>query len=346
MSRARATLDYPWNDGPATGTTREVAPGLRWIRMPVPFPPEHINVWMIEDGPGWAIVDCGLGLDETRAAWEQVFATEIDGKPITRVLVTHFHPDHLGCGRWLQERWGVEAWMTEGEWTTARGVIAPASDIDLDMKLDLYRRNGVPTAELDTYRTSPNAFYRKMVPAIPPRFVRLTEGQHLRIGAHDWTVIIGRGHAPEHACLWCPELRALIGGDILLPRISPNVSVWPTEPLSDPLKQYLGSLSNFADVPADTLVLPAHGQPYRGIHLRIAELIHHHEDRLDAIAVALREAPRTALGCFPLLFRREIGAGNMGLALGESLAHLHRLEVAGRVERETDTDGVHRFRAR
>lgn len=344
MSRARNALDYLCDDGPADGTTREVAPGLRWVRMAVPFPPDHINVWLVEDGPGWAIVDCGLGLDETRAAWERIFATELDGRPVTRVLVTHFHPDHIGLARWLQERWGVEVWMTEAEWMTARGVHAPTGGIDIDVKLELYRRNGV--GELDGYRTPPNTFYRRMVPAIPPRFVRLAGGQHLRIGAHDWTVIIGRGHAPEHACLWCPELRALICGDILLPRISPNVSVWPTEPMGDPLAAYLGSLAGFDEVPADTLVLPAHGQPYRGIHSRVAELRHHHEERLDKIAEALRGAPRTAVECFPLLFRRQIGSNNMGLALGESLAHLHRLEASGRVARETDTEGLHRFRAR
>lgn len=346
MSRTRAALDFLCDDGPAVGTTREIAPGLRWVRMAVPFPPEHINLWLVEDGAGWAIVDCGLGLEETRAAWERIFAHEIDGRPVTRILVTHFHPDHLGCGRWLQERWGVEVWMTEGEWMTARGVHAPTGEVELDTKLDLYRRNGVPVATLDAYRTPPNAFYRSMVPAIPPRFVRLAGGQHLRIGAHDWTVVIGRGHAPEHACLWCPELRVLIGGDILLPRISPNVSVWPTEPRADPLAAYLGSLAGFDAVPPDTLVLPAHGQPYRGLALRLEELRGHHAERLDKLAQALRDGPRHAVECFPLLFRREIGTGNMGLALGEALAHLHRLEAAGRVARETDAEGVHRFRAR
>ncbi len=345
MSRERAQLDYPYADGPAAGTTREIAPGLRWVRMPVPFPPEHINLWMIEDGEGWAIVDCGLGLDETRRAWEQIFAQEIDGRRVTRILVTHFHPDHLGLGRWLAERWGVEVWMTAGEWITARGVHAPSSDADLDAKLDLYRRNGVAPAQLDGFRTPPNEFYRKMVPAIPPRFVRLHGGQHLRIGAHDWTIVIGRGHAPEHACLWCPELELLICGDILLPRISPNVSVWATEPRGDPLADFLSSLDGFAAVPPGTLILPAHGQPYRGIHARIAELRRHHEEHLTKLAAVLRGEPRNAVGCFPLLFRREIGAHNMGLALGESLAHLHRLEAMGSVQRELDADGVYRFRS-
>jgi glyoxylase-like metal-dependent hydrolase (beta-lactamase superfamily II) len=159
-------------------------------------------------------------------------------------------------------------------------------------------------------------------------------------------VVIGRGQAPEHACRWSPDLGVLIAGDILLPRISPNVSVWATEPHGDPLADFLSSLDGFAPLAEDTLVLPAHGLPYRGVHARIAALRQHHAAHLDTIAAALRAEPRHAVGCFPLLFRREIGAANMGLALGEAVAHLHRLEAQGRAGRETGADGVHRFRAR
>ncbi len=343
MSAAHAQLAYPHLDGPAPGTTRLIAPGLRWLRMPVPFPPEHINLWLIEDGEGWAIVDCGLGLDETRLAWERIFACELDGRPITRILVTHFHPDHLGQGTWLAARWGAEVWMTEGEWMTARGVHAPTGDTDLDIKIAHYRRNGVAEDRLAGFRTPPNAFYRSMVPAVPGSFVRIRGGERLRIGDHDWEVIIGRGHAPEHACLFAREAGVLICGDILLPRISPNVSVWPTEPHGDPLAEYLDALHGFDGLPADTLVLPAHGQPYRGVHVRLAELRAHHAERLDRLADALATRPRSAVECFPLLYRREIGANNMGLALGEALAHLHRLRAQGRVHRFTDGDGVLRF---
>jgi glyoxylase-like metal-dependent hydrolase (beta-lactamase superfamily II) len=346
VSAARAQLDYPHPDGPAPGTTRAIAPEVRWVRMAVPFPPEHINLWLVEDGDGWAIVDCGLGLDETRAAWEQVFAHELDGRPVTRVIVTHFHPDHLGCGTWLAERWGVDVWMTEGEWMTARGVHAVASETDLDIKIGHYRRNGVPADQLETYRTPPNAFYRKMVPGVPGRFVRIRGGDPLRIGARDWQVIIGRGHAPEHACLWSRDLGVLICGDILLPRISPNVSVWPTEPFGNPLADYLDALAGFDGLPADTLVLPAHGQPYRGVHARIAELRGHHAQRLDKLADALAERPRSAVECFPLLYRREIGRENMGLALGEALAHLHLLLAQNRVRRVAGPDGILRFERR
>ena len=342
---ARAALDYPFPDPPPVGTTRALAPGVRWIRMPVPFPPEHINLWLLDDGVGWAIVDAGLGLDETRHAWEAIFAAELGGRRVTRIIVTHFHPDHFGNAQWLASRWDVEVWMTAGEWITARGVHAPNVPADVESKLDFYRRNGVTPAELDSYRGPTNEFYRRTVPEIPPRFRRIHGGTALRVGAQEWLPIIGRGHAPEHACLWSRELHALICGDILLPRISPNVSVWPTEPLADPLADYLASLGGFAAVPAHTLVLPSHGLPYRGIHARIAELQRHHAERLDALTAALAERPRTAVECFPLLFRRPIGRHNMGLALGEALAHLHRLEAEGRARREPGEDGVFRFAA-
>jgi glyoxylase-like metal-dependent hydrolase (beta-lactamase superfamily II) len=342
---ARAALDYPFPDAPAPGRTRELAPGIRWIRMPVPFPPEHINLWLLDDGEGWAIVDAGLGLDETKAAWEAILAGELGGRRVTRVIVTHFHPDHIGLAAWLAERCGVEVWMTPIEWITARGVHAPNAPADIESKLDLYRRNGVPAAELEQYRGPTNEFYRRTVPAVPPRFRRIAGGSPLAVGAQSWLPIIGRGHAPEHACLWNAAQHVLICGDILLPRISPNVSVWPSEPLADPLADYLASLGGFAQVPAHTLVLPSHGLPYRGVHMRIAELHRHHAERLDQLAASLAERPLSAVECFPLLFRRAIGRHNIGLALGEALAHLHRLEAEGRARRVRGDDGVFRFAA-
>jgi glyoxylase-like metal-dependent hydrolase (beta-lactamase superfamily II) len=345
VARMRGRLDYPWNNGPAEGATREVARGLRWLRMTIPFPPEHINLWLIEDGHGWAIVDCGLALDTTRAAWERIFTGELGGRGITRVFVTHFHPDHIGLAHWLALRWNVEVWMSEMEWMTARGVHAESTSEDIAQRLDLYRRNGVSAELVAGANTPTNSFYRAHVPDVPRRYRRLRGGEAVTIGDRSWTPIVGRGHAPEHACLSNPADAVLICGDILLPRISPNVSVWPTEPLGDPLRDFLGSLDGFATLDESTLVLPAHGLPYRGVHERVAELRRHHQERLDAITDFTRAAPRHAVECFPLLFKRTIGANNIGLALGEALAHLHRLEAAGRVQRELGNDEIFRFRA-
>ncbi|MBI3452911.1 MAG: MBL fold metallo-hydrolase [Rhodospirillales bacterium] len=340
----QTTLSYPFETAPAPGATLEVASGVHWVRMPLPFPPDHINLWLLADGDGWIIVDSGLARDDTKAHWEQIFAATLGGKPVTRVVITHFHPDHMGLAAWLCQRWGVEAWMTAGEWYQARAVHALGAPADVAQKAEFYRANGVGGDLLGQYAT-PENFYRRGVPEIPPSFRRLRGGEAFSVGGRAWTPIIGRGHAPEHACLWCADLGVMIGGDILLPRISPNVSVWPAEPYANPLHDYLDSLSNFAHIPADALILPAHGLPYRGVHPRIAELRAHHAERLDRLANHLGK-PLCGVDCFPLLLRRPIGPHNMGLALGEALAHLHHLERTGRVAREKDAHGVWRFAAR
>jgi glyoxylase-like metal-dependent hydrolase (beta-lactamase superfamily II) len=338
---AAPRLTYPFDTPPAPGTTHEVAPGVHWLRMELPFPPDHINLWLLADGPNWTIVDAGYTRDEAKANWERIFATTLAGRPVTRVIVTHFHPDHIGLAAWLCERWGAELWMTAAEWYMARSVHANGSPADIATRVAFYRGNGVADDAMGPF-TQPNNLYRRGVPEVPPAFRRITGGVPIEIGGHAWLPVIGRGHAPEHACLWCPDTGVLIGGDILLPRISPNVSVWPNEPFANPLRDYLDCLGNFSPVSADTLILPAHGLPYRGVHARIADLRAHHASRLDALVAAMTP-PRAATECFGLLFKREIGPHNMGLAIGEALAHLHYLEWEGRVERRRDAAGVWRF---
>jgi glyoxylase-like metal-dependent hydrolase (beta-lactamase superfamily II) len=340
-TEAAPRLTYPFETPPAAGTTLEMVPGVHWLRMPLPFPPDHINLWLLADGAGWTIVDTGLSRAESKTHWESIFAKVLGGKPVTRVIVTHFHPDHLGLASWLCERWQAELWMTAAEWYMARSVHANGSAADVATRIAFYRGNGVSETGIGPF-AEPNNMYRRGVPEIPPAFRRIFGGVPIDIGGHAWLPVIGRGHAPEHACLWCPELGTLIGGDILLPRISPNVSVWPNEPFANPLRDYLDSLGSFSHIPADTLVVPAHGLPYRGIHARIADLRAHHAKHLDTLVEALAE-PKAATDCFSLLFRREIGPHNMGLAVGEALAHLHYLEWEGRARRQRDAQGVWRF---
>lgn len=341
MNDPAPRLSYPFDAAPAPGTTREIAPGVHWLRMALPFPPDHINLWLLADGESWVIVDTGFSRDEAMANWEQIFATTLAGRPVSRVIVTHFHPDHLGLAAWLCARWSAPLWMTAGEWYMARSAHANGSPADIATRVAFYRENGVADAADGPLAQAGN-FYRRGVPDIPPAFRRITGNVPIEIGGHAWLPVIGRGHAPEHACLWCPDRGVIIGGDILLPRISPNVSVWPNEPLANPLRDYLDCLGNFSHIPADTLVLPAHGLPYRGIHARIADLRAHHAGRLDALIGHMTQ-PRAATDCFGLLFKREIGPNNMHLAVGESLAHLHYLEWEGRAKRARDAEGVWRF---
>src|SRR4051812_9432207 len=116
MNSLEAQLAYPLSDTlPAIGEVHQLAPGLGWLRMPLPFALDHINLWLLEDGAhGWAAVDCGVATDATREAWEQVFAGAMEGKPLLRVLASHCHPDHIGLSDWLCRRFGAPFWMTTG----------------------------------------------------------------------------------------------------------------------------------------------------------------------------------------------------------------------------------------
>jgi len=334
-------LEYADLAAPAPGTAFAIGPGLEWVRMPLPFPPDHINLWLVDEGEaGFAIVDTGLAREDSKAHW----LAALGGRKVSRVVCTHFHPDHMGLAAWLCERFGVELWTTLGEYYTARAIHAQGAPADVANKVAFYRANGIGPDGIGQF-ANPENIYRRGVPDLPAHYRRIHARAPLRLGSDDWQPIIGRGHCPEHACLWSPSRGTLIGGDILLPRITPNIGVWPAEPMADPLADYLACLDGFAHLPAEALVLPAHGQPYRGVHARIAEIRAHHEERLDKLHAALAAAPQGLAGaeCFAILFRREIGPHNMGLAMGEALAHLHLLESRGRARRIRDAQDVWRF---
>ncbi len=335
-------LVHPWPDPPEGGTTTVVAPGIRWIRMPLPFALNHINLWLLDDERGITVVDTGVGLPPTRALWETLFAGELRDQPIVRVLVTHFHPDHIGNADWLARRFGVEMWSPQAEWLMAQLAWQGMGGNDSEKRLGHYRRNGVPDAQVEAFRERGN-HYQQLVPSVAHQFRAVREGDVLTIGGRRWHAFTVLGHAPEHACLFCPEDNVLISGDQVLPKITTNVSVWPDQPRGNPLKLYLDSLARFRPLPGETLVLPSHGLPFRGLHARLDYLRRHHDERLAATVDALAE-PRTASDLVPVLFRRRLDTHQLGFAIGETLAHLHYLEAEGRAARVHGEDGVHRFR--
>jgi len=334
--------EHPWAEPPAPGTTMTVAPGIRWLRMPLPFALNHINLWLLDDGDGVAIVDTGLGLPETRALWERIFAHELGGRPVTRVIATHFHPDHFGNTGWLTERWGVDLWCTQAEFLMAQYVCNARGDAGMDKRLEHYRRHGIAGESLERLRERGN-HYVGLVPSIPDAYRCIRDGNRVTIGGRGWDVIVVLGHAPEHAALWCAEAGVLISGDQVLPKITTNVSVWADRPYDDPLRLYLESLARFRPMPATTFVLPSHGLPFRGLHDRLDALRAHHDDRLAETLDALAE-PRTAAALIPILFRRQLDTHQLSFAIGEVLAHLNYLESAGSITHTLDPDGVERFR--
>jgi glyoxylase-like metal-dependent hydrolase (beta-lactamase superfamily II) len=333
--------EHPWAEPPAPGTALPVAPGIRWLRMPLPFALNHINLWLLDDGDGVAIVDTGLGLPDTRELWERIFAHELGGKRITRVIATHFHPDHFGNTGWLTERWGVELWCTQAEFMAAQ-VACAVRVTKGDRMLAHYRTHGIAAEALERLRERGN-HYPSLVPALPDSYRCLRDGDRVTIDGRRWEVLVVLGHAPEHAALWCPEMNVLISGDQVLPKITTNVSVWWDRPYDDPLRLYLDSLARFRAMPADALVLPSHGLPFRGLHARLDALRAHHDERLAETLGAVAE-PRAAAELIPILFRRQLDTHQLSFAIGEVLAHLNYLDVDGSITRTHDADGIDRFR--
>ncbi len=335
-------LSYPWDELPPAGTTSEVAPGVRWLQMPLPFALDHINLYLIDDGDSWAIVDTGIRGDETRGYWEQIIANELDGKPIGKVIVTHMHPDHVGQAGWLSRHFNAEFWMSRGEYYYARAIEGSSSDEFQDAAIDFFRMGGLPQKTLDHIRKSRWGNYHKSVEPIPIGYRRLIDGDALTIGGNEWRIVTGSGHSPEHACLYCEELGLLISGDQVLPRITSNVSVNPNEPEENPLKFWLASHEKFMGLPDTVLVLPSHNKPFFGLHARLQYLIDHHEDRMLAVEEECTTA-KTAYELLPVMFERELDDFQMTLALGECLSHLHLLMDRGRLSREMSADGIYRY---
>ena len=303
-----------------------------------------INVWALDDGGGWAIVDTGLGGAETQTSWRQAFAGPLAGKGVSRVFVTHMHPDHIGMAGWLTRRFHCRMWITRLEFLMCRSLAADSGREAPADALAFYRAAGWDEEALETYRARFGGFGRALH-ALPDSFQRLSDGDEIEIGGRIWQVVVGSGHSPEHACLWQPDLDVIITGDQVLPRISSNVSVFPTEPDADPLTDWLASLARIkARVPEDVLVLPAHNEPFYGLHARIDHLIAGHERGLVRLQEMLCE-PKRAVDVFRALFRRQIDNNLLGLATGESLAHLNCLIGRGQAERRRDEDGVDWYRA-
>ena len=343
MNLLESQLDYPFADTmPAAGEVLQVCDGVFWLRMGLPFALNHINLWLLDDGASWTVIDCGIASDPTRANWEQIVAQHLQGKPISRVIATHCHPDHLGLADWICQRWQAPLWMSAGEYSFGRMMQAGLSGVEGSSTVPHFQRHGVTSPDLIEQLMGRKNYYPSLVPSIPPAFIRLQEHQLVAIGKYTWRVITGFGHSPEHVSLYCEEINCLISGDMLLPRISTNVSVWAIEPFANPVQQFLDSLNNYLPLPADTLVLPSHGKPFKGIQIRVQQLIDHHHARLAEVFDACA-TPKSANDIVPIMFTRALDTHQLTFALGEALAHLHLLWFAGKLLRHEDVDGIIRF---
>ncbi|HYD77344.1 MBL fold metallo-hydrolase [Ramlibacter sp.] len=353
MNPQEAQLNYPMGDAlPPPGRTLDIAPGVRWIRMALPFALDHINLWLLRDEldgrPGWTVVDCCITRDEAKAQWEEVFTSSLDGLPVLRVMVTHMHPDHIGLAHWLCQRWTTaehtcRLWISATDFNAARVASQSTTGFGGAAAADFFASHGLSDPEsIDKIRARAS-YYPSMVPDVPRSFRRLQDGDTVRIGGRDWQCIAGHGHAPEHISLFSPELKVLISGDMVLPRISTNISVYDVEPESNPLQLFLASIDRLRRLPEVTLVLPSHGKPFTGLHRRIEQLHEHHRERLADVLQACAERPRTAAEMLPVLFKRKLDLHQTTFAMGEAVAHLHALWYEGLLRRERGGDGVWRF---
>jgi glyoxylase-like metal-dependent hydrolase (beta-lactamase superfamily II) len=341
--RVRPQLVYPLGEPPPAGEAREIAPRVYWVRMPLPFVLQWINLWLIEDGDGWTIVDTGMALEQSREYWRQIFEATLKGKPVTRVICTHMHPDHMGLAGWICRKFGAQLWMSRLEYITGRMLVADTGREAPEEGVKFYRAAGWDEDLIDSYKIRFGGF-GKAVSKMPDAYKRIADGDVIEIGGKPWRVITGNGHCPEHACLWQEELKLFISGDQVLPRISSNVSVFPTEPDGDPLSDWIASCNKLLGaVPNDVLVLPSHNEPFHGLHERLTNLIEGHEKALARVLDRLKQEPRRAVDLFGALFARKIGADLIGMATGESIAHLNCLISRGLARRETGEDGVVRY---
>lgn len=340
---ARPKLTYPLGDPPPAGVAREIAPGVFWVRMPLPFALQWINLWLLRDGDGWTIVDTGVAMEQSREHWRAIFDSTLDGKPVKRVICTHMHPDHMGLAGWIVRKFDAEFWMSRLEYITGRMLVADTGREAPEEGVRFYRAAGWDEDALDSYKIRFGGF-GKAVSRVPDTFHRICDGDVIDIDGRPWRVVTGNGHSPEHVCLWQEELKLFISGDQVLPRISSNVSVFPTEPDGDPLSDWINSCKKLrAAMPGDVLVMPAHNEPFHGLHERLDNLVDGHERSLSRIEDRLRQSPRRAIDLFGALFARKIGPDLLGMATGEAIAHANCLIARGRARRVLDEQGVVRY---
>ncbi|MCF8468558.1 MAG: MBL fold metallo-hydrolase [Sneathiella sp.] len=336
-------IEYPLNTRPGDGEVLEVAEGLLWVRMPIPIPGlDYINLYLLEDDNGWTMVDSGLNTKEIRDLWKSIFEKHLKGKPITRLICTHFHPDHMGQAGWVTYKWKIPLTMTFGEWTFGRMLYLEAAEKTPDFVIDFYTSIGFDEAMIQRVRDRGFSNFRQAMSPVPMGFDRIADGDVITIGKRDWQVIVGKGHSPEHACLYSKSDGLLISGDQVLPRITPHIGVYPAEPLANPLKKFIQSIDILDKLPRDTLVLPAHNDVFTGLHNQLEYYKSHHDDRLNRLISAC-DSPQSALDLLPILFDRELNEGDKSMGIAEGLAHCHYLVGEGRLDRVRGDDGVWKF---
>ena len=337
-------MHYPWNSAPIVGEPIEVSKGIFWFRLPLPMALDHVNIYAVDEGDSWTIIDTGLWSKKTLSIWRSIIDKYFGNKPINRIIVTHHHPDHVGLAGWFQKEFKAVLWMTRTAWLTARMLRLDYQKLPTEEIVNFWRRSGMD-GKIVKERAAGKPFnFGDSVFEMPLGFRRITDSEKITLGDRSWIVRVGNGHAPEHATLWCEDEPLIIAGDQIISSISPNLGVYATEPEADPVEDWLISCKNFVPFANnDQLVLPGHKLPFIGLPHRLRQLIENHHSALSRLADFLRE-PQTAVGCFPALYNRKITENEYGLALVEAVAHLNNLYRKKMVTRDMNSDGAYVYR--
>ena len=338
-------LHFPHSAPPAPARTVEIAPGILWARLALPFLLDHVNIYFIDDGNGWTLIDTGLGNKATQEAWQVMFDGLLSERPLTRIIATHFHPDHVGSAGFLLRRFDVPLYMSATEYLQSLSIHLDPGALEAEHHRRFYLDHGLDEDTTARVVTSGHS-YLKRTTGLPPTYHRVLAGDVLRIGGREFEVLTGGGHSPEEIMLLCRAEKLFISADQVLAKISPNVSVVAVDPEGNPLGHYLRSLDALRkDVAEDVLVLPGHNVPFFGLHTRIGELINHHHARCDLILRACRAAPRSAAELVPFVFARLLDPHQMGFAFSEVLAHVNYMLRQGLLKPIDTTDGIRRVGA-
>ncbi|WP_299705701.1 MBL fold metallo-hydrolase [uncultured Tateyamaria sp.] len=335
-----AGLRYPWAEAPEHGATIEVAPGVLWMRLPLPMKLDHVNVYALDDGDSWTVIDTGFASKKTKAIWQSLMEGPLGGKPIARAIVTHHHPDHVGLAGWLQSDFGAELITTRTAWLFARMLTLDVQETPTQETLDFYRSAGMDKAIYDQRADERPFNFGDVVAPMPLGYRRIKQGDTITMGGRTWDIHIGNGHAPEHATFWSRDDNLVLSGDQILPSISPNIGVYATEPMADPIGDWLEACERLKLLARDDhLVLGGHKLPFTGLPTRMRQLIDNHHGALKRLMEYI-DTPKAASECFAPLFKRKIGEGEYGLALVEAVAHLSHLYQEGRASRTRREDGA------
>lgn len=334
------TLRTPWEEPPGEGEAIEVAPGILWMRLPLPMKLDHVNVYALDDGESWTVIDTGFASKRTKAIWRRLMSGPLQGRPVARVIVTHHHPDHMGLAGWFQSEFGAELVTTRTAWLFARMLTLDEQAVPARETMAFYQSAGMDPAVLARREAERPFNFADVVEPMPLGFTRIKQGDLIEIGGRHWDVHTGNGHAPEHATFWSRDDNLVLAGDQILLSISPNIGVYATEPMADPVADWLESCERLAGLAQpEHLVLGGHKLPFTGLPLRLKHLIDNHHGALARLLEFI-ETPKAAGECFLPLFKRSIGEGEYGLALVEAVAHLSHLYQAGLANRTCRADGA------